>query len=139
MAEAIGGHPVRLAAGSKAAYHAAAVLAAGGATALLDTIREIAAVIGLDEAGALRIYLPLLEQTVANARALGVAAALTGPATRGDTGTIAAHRAALAAGAPDSLPVYRALMERSVAVAEARGSLAPEAAARLRAALAADS
>jgi predicted short-subunit dehydrogenase-like oxidoreductase (DUF2520 family) len=139
MAEAIGGHPVRLAAGSKAAYHAAAVLAAGGVTALLDTIREIGAVIGLDEAGALRIYLPLLEQTVANARALGVAAALTGPATRGDAGTIAAHRAALAAGAPDTLPVYRALMERSVAVAEARGSLAPEAAARLRAALAADS
>ena len=138
MAEAIGGQPVRLAAGSKAAYHAAAVLAAGGVTALLDTIREIAAVIGLDEASALRIYLPLLEQTVANAQALGVAGALTGPATRGDAGTITAHRAALAAGAPDALPVYHALMERSVAVATARGTLAPEAGARLLAALAAD-
>ena len=46
--------PVRLPPGSKAAYHAAAVLAAGGVMALLDTIREIAAVMGLDEAGALR-------------------------------------------------------------------------------------
>ncbi len=138
MAEAIGGQPVRLAAGSKAAYHAAAVLAAGGVTALLDTIQEVAAAIGLDAEGALRIYLPLLEQTVANARALGVAAALTGPTTRGDVGTIAAHRVALAAGAPEALPVYRALMERSVAIAERRGSLAPDAAARLLAALAAD-
>ncbi len=138
MAEAIGGVPVRLAPGSKVAYHAAAVLAAGGVTALLDTIREIAAVMGLDEAGTLRVYLPLLEQTVANARALGVAAALTGPATRGDAGTIAAHLAALEAGAPDALPIYRALLGRSVAMAGARGTLSPEASDRLRTALAGD-
>jgi predicted short-subunit dehydrogenase-like oxidoreductase (DUF2520 family) len=136
MAEAIGGVPVRLAPGSKAAYHAAAVLAAGGVVALLDTIRDIAAAVGLDEAGALRIYLPLLEQTVANARALGVAAALTGPAVRGDAGTIAAHLAALEAGAPDTLPVYRALLARSIGIAIGRGALTPEAAARLRTALA---
>jgi predicted short-subunit dehydrogenase-like oxidoreductase (DUF2520 family) len=138
MAEAIGAVPVRLAPGTKAAYHAAAVLSAGGVTALLDTIREIAAVMGLDEAGALRIYLPLLEQTVANARALGIAHALTGPATRGDAGTIAAHLAALDAGAPGAVPVYRALLERSVGIAESRGTLTPEASARLRTALAGD-
>ncbi len=136
MAEAIGGIPVRLAPGSKAAYHAAAVLAAGGVVALLDTIREIAAVVGLDEAGALQIYLPLLEQTVANARALGVAAALTGPATRGDAGTIAAHLAALQSGAPDTLPVYRALLDRSIRIAADRGALSPDAAEQLRTALA---
>jgi predicted short-subunit dehydrogenase-like oxidoreductase (DUF2520 family) len=138
MAEAIGGIPVRLAPGSKAAYHAAAVLSAGAVVALLDTIREVAAVVGLDEEGALRIYLPLLEQTVANARALGIAGALTGPATRGDAGTIRAHLDALAAGAPAALPVYRALLDRSVAVAEGRGALSPDAAAGLRGVLAAD-
>ncbi len=136
MAEAIGGVPVRLAPGSKAAYHAAAVLSAGGVVALLDTIREVAAVIGLDEAGALGIYLPLLEQTVANARNLGIAAALTGPATRGDAGTVSAHLAALAAGAPDTISVYRALVERSVRIAIQRGALSPEASERLRSALA---
>ncbi len=136
MAEAIGGVPVRIPPGAKAAYHAAAVLSAGGVVALLDTIREVAAALGLDEAGTLGIYLPLLEQTVANARALGVAAALTGPATRGDAGTIAAHLDALRAGAPDALPVYRALMDRSLGVAADRGALSPEAAERLRAALA---
>ena len=139
MAEAIGGSPVRLAPGSKAAYHAAAVLAAGGVVALLDTIREIAAAMGLDEAGALRIYLPLLEQTVANARALGVAAALTGPATRGDAGTVAAHLAALRPSSPGRharLPGPAGPLRRPIA--EGRGALAPEAADALRAALAGD-
>jgi predicted short-subunit dehydrogenase-like oxidoreductase (DUF2520 family) len=40
MAEAIGARPVRLAPGSKSAYHAAAVLAAGGFVALLDAIAD---------------------------------------------------------------------------------------------------
>jgi len=136
MAEAVGGTPVRLAPGSKAAYHAAAVLAAGGVTALLDTIREIATVVGLDEGGALRIYLPLVEQTLANARALGIAGALTGPATRGDAGTLEAHLAALAAGAPDTVAVYRALAARQIEIAERRGALSPERSERLRTALA---
>ncbi|MEI7743922.1 MAG: DUF2520 domain-containing protein [Chloroflexota bacterium] len=136
MADAIGGRPVRLAPGSKAAYHAAAVLAAGGVTTLLDTIREIAAIVGLDEEGALRIYVPLVLQTIANAEALGIAVALTGPATRGDTGTLRTHLAVLGARAPSTVPVYGALLERSIGIAEARGTLSPEVSERLRTALA---
>jgi predicted short-subunit dehydrogenase-like oxidoreductase (DUF2520 family) len=138
MAEAIGGVPVRLEPGGKGAYHAAAVLAAGGTVALLDTIGEVAAAIGLDEAGALAIYLPLLEQSVANARSLGVAGALTGPAVRGDAGTVAAHVAALRSAAPGALPVYRALVLRGTAIAEKRGSLSPDGVERVRRALAGD-
>ena len=107
-------------------------------SALLDTIREIAAAMGLDEAGALRIYLPLLEQTVANARALGVARALTGPGDprrRGDGGRpprrARGRRARRAARLPG------AARRASVIIAEGRGALAPEAAERLRTALAA--
>jgi predicted short-subunit dehydrogenase-like oxidoreductase (DUF2520 family) len=139
MAEAIGGAPVRLAPGTKAAYHAAAVLSAGGMDALLDTIREVAGALGLDEAGALRIYLPLVEQTIANARGLGIDAALTGPATRGDAGTVTAHLAALAEAAPGALPAYRALLSRDIDIATRRGALSPEATERLRTALAGDS
>ncbi len=65
MAEAIGATPVRLAPGSKPAYHAAAVLAAGGFDALLDAIAELGRLAGLDEAGSLAIYGPLIEQTLA--------------------------------------------------------------------------
>ncbi len=139
MAEVIGAHAVRLAPGTKAAYHAAAVLAAGGFVALLDAIAELGRLAGLDEPGALAIYGPLIEQTLGNARALGIRAALTGPMTRGDVGTLEAHLAALAAHAPDVLPLYRAAASREIALAEARGSLTPEVAGRLRAALASPS
>ena len=136
MAESIGAQAVRLAPGSKPAYHAAAVLAAGGLVALLDVVAEVAAQTGLDEAGALAIYGPLAAHALANARALGIAPALTGPAVRGDTGTIKAHLAALEGGTPAALDVYRALAARQVAIAEGRRGLAPETAARLRADLA---
>jgi predicted short-subunit dehydrogenase-like oxidoreductase (DUF2520 family) len=134
MAEALGATPVRLAPGAKPAYHAAAVLAAGGFDALLDAIAELGRVAGLDEAGSLAIYGPLIEQTLANARELGIAAALTGPATRGDRGTIAAHVAALDRSAPAVAALYRVLAEREIAIAEGRGALTPEAAANLLAA-----
>jgi predicted short-subunit dehydrogenase-like oxidoreductase (DUF2520 family) len=136
MAEAMGATAVRLAPGSKSAYHAAAVLAAGGFVALLDAIAELGAVAGLDEQGSLAIYGPLIEQTLANARALGIRAALTGPITRGDRGTLEAHLDALRAHAPDVLDLYVAAAEREIALAEARGALTPEAAADLRNSLA---
>jgi predicted short-subunit dehydrogenase-like oxidoreductase (DUF2520 family) len=136
MAEAIGARAVRLAPGTKAAYHAAAVLAAGGFVALLDAIAELGRVAGLDEAGSLSIYGPLIEQTLGNARALGIRDALTGPVTRGDRGTLVSHLEALAAHAPGVLDLYRAAAEREIVLAEARGALTPEAAANLRSSLA---
>jgi predicted short-subunit dehydrogenase-like oxidoreductase (DUF2520 family) len=132
MAEAIGAHAVRLAPGSKSAYHAAAVLAAGGFDALLDAIAELGRVAGLDEAGALAIYGPLVEQTLGNARALGIGAALTGPIVRGDIGTLEAHLATLHRHAPAVVDLYRAVAQREIALAEARGTLTTDAAAGLR-------
>jgi predicted short-subunit dehydrogenase-like oxidoreductase (DUF2520 family) len=132
MAEAIGATPVRLAPGSKAAYHAGAVLAAGGVIALLDAIAELGRVAGLDENGSLAIYVPLVEGTLGNARALGIRAALTGPMTRGDVGTLEAHLATLAAHAPSVLDLYVAAARREVDLAETRGALAPAASAAMR-------
>ena len=126
MAEALGATAVRLAPGTKAAYHAAAVLAAGGFVALLDAIAELGRVAGLDEAGALAIYGPLIEGTLGNARTLGIGAALTGPMTRGDLGTLTNHLAALRAHAPGVLELYVAAARREIALAVARGALAPE-------------
>jgi predicted short-subunit dehydrogenase-like oxidoreductase (DUF2520 family) len=123
-----------LAPDSKAAYHAAAVLAAGGLTALLDVVVAVAAPTGLDETGALAVYGPLAAQALANARALGTGPALTGPAVRGDAGTVEAHLAAIAGAGDEVVDVYRALGRRQVTIAENRRGLAPEAAARLRAA-----
>ena len=138
MAETIGAVPVTLRPGTKAAYHAAAVLAAGGLVALLDAIAELGAVAGLDEAGSLTVYGRLVEQTLDNARALGIRAALTGPTTRGDAGTLRRHLETLAVHAPAVLPLYRAAAEREVSLAEARGAIDAATAAGLRAVLAPD-
>jgi predicted short-subunit dehydrogenase-like oxidoreductase (DUF2520 family) len=135
MAERVGATAVRLAPGSKAAYHAAAVLAAGGFIALLDAIAELGAVAGLDEAGSLAIYGPLIEGTLGNARSLGIRAALTGPMTRGDVGTLRAHLAAMAAHAPDALELYAAAARREIVLARERGALAPETADDMTAAV----
>lgn len=136
MAEVLGATPVRLASGAKPAYHAAAVLAAGGFDALLDAIAELGRAAGLDEAGSLAIYGPLLEQTLANARTIGIDAALTGPATRADRGTFTAHLRTMERAAPSVANLYRALAEREITMAERRGALTPEAARNLRSAVA---
>ena len=95
--------------------------------ALLDAIVELGRVAGLDEAGSLAIYGPLIEGTLGNARALGVSSALTGPIARGDLG----HRSTRTWPPCDSRPrCPRPLLgpwrEREVDLAVARGSLAPE-------------
>ncbi len=136
LAEAIGAVPARLPPGSKPAYHAAAVLAAGGLVALLDAVAELARGAGLDEQAALAVYGRLVEQTLANARALGIRAALTGPVVRGDLGTIEAHLAALAARAPGAGELYLAAARRELALAEERGALTPDRAERVRGLLA---
>ena len=66
------------------------------------SIREVAAATGLDEAGALRDLPAAPRADRGQRQALGVAGALTGPATRGDAGTVTAHLAALAEHAPDA-------------------------------------
>ena len=132
LAADIGAQPVRLPPGGKQAYHAAAVLAAGGFVGLLDAIAEAARGAGLDEAGALAIYAPLIRGSLANAERLGVEAALTGPFIRGDEGTVRGHLGALARLAPGALPVYRELARRELAMAVHRGALAESQAASLR-------
>ena len=77
-----------------------------------------------------------MQQTLDNVRALGIAAALTGPTVRGDDGTVRAHRAAIASAARAVEPVYDALIERAIEVAVRRGAVTPEGAERLRSALA---
>jgi predicted short-subunit dehydrogenase-like oxidoreductase (DUF2520 family) len=132
MAEAIGATPVRLAPGAKPAYHAAAVLAAGGFVALLDAITELGRVAGLDEPGSLAIYGRLIEGTLGNARALGIGAALTGPIIRGDLGTLRANLEAVHTFAPRAMDLYVAAARREIDLATNRGAVAPEVAAAMR-------
>ena len=138
LAAAVGARPVRVETSGKAAYHVAAVLAAGSLVGLLDAMVAAARGAGLSETEALAAYGPLARQALTNVDELGIERALTGPVGRGDAGTVEAHLAALRRLAPDALDVYVALGRQQLAIAERRGGLAPDAVARLRALLAND-
>ena len=119
------------AATTKAAHHAAAVLAAGGFVALLDTIAELARVAGLDEATAVEVYGSLVRQGLINAAALGLEDALTGPVPAGGcrhgAGSPRRHRRR----APDVREPYLAAMRRQLTIARRRGVPDPDAGAEL--------
>jgi predicted short-subunit dehydrogenase-like oxidoreductase (DUF2520 family) len=131
LAESIGAKPVTLPEGGKTAYHAAAMMAAGGLVGLLDAIVTVAQGAGLDETTALDVYLPLARQALANAERLGIDAALTGPLLRGDVGTLRGHLATLKERAPDAVPLYVTVARREVAIARRRGALGDDTAAEI--------
>ena len=131
LAESVGAKPVTLPEGGKTAYHAAAMMAAGGLVGLLDAIATVAQGAGLDETTALAVYVPLARQALNNAERLGIDAALTGPLLRGDSGTLRGHLETLAKHAPDALPLYVTVARREVAIARRRGALDEQKAAEI--------
>jgi predicted short-subunit dehydrogenase-like oxidoreductase (DUF2520 family) len=109
----LGGRVVELPDEARVAYHAAATIASNHLVGLLGQVARVAASAGLP----LAAYLPLVSQTLDNVTVLGPAAALTGPAARGDEATLARHRAALD---PSELAAYDALAELCRRLAEER-------------------
>jgi predicted short-subunit dehydrogenase-like oxidoreductase (DUF2520 family) len=99
----LGGRAVTVDDDRRAAYHAAACIASNHLVALLGQVERVAAPVGVP----LEAYLDLARATVENVAALGPAAALTGPAARGDTATLDRHRAALD---PSERPAYDAMV-----------------------------
>lgn len=136
LARDVGGRPLHVASGQKAAYHAGAVLASNFVVALLDGAVDLLVRAGVPREEALPALLPLLRGTVSNLGSVGLPDALTGPIARGDVGTVRSHLGALAAGPGDLLRLYLALAQRTIEVALRKGTLAPAEAAALRALLA---
>lgn len=103
---ALDGRSFSVADEDRAAYHAAACIASNHTVALLGQVERISASIGVPMDG----YLDLVRATVENVAQLGAPAALTGPAARGDWGTIERHREALGALGPDEVAMYDAMV-----------------------------
>jgi predicted short-subunit dehydrogenase-like oxidoreductase (DUF2520 family) len=114
----IGAQAFEIPTAMKPLYHAAAVMASGGVTALLSASLDVLRRCGLDEAAARRVLLPLSEATLANVRAVGPRRALTGPVRRGDAGTVQRNLAALAAIDSQWLAIYRLLAAQSLHLIE---------------------
>src|SRR5439155_6907711 len=102
IVDALGGHRVHVDDGDRAAYHAAACMASNHLVALLGQVERVAGTSGVP----FEAYLDLAGATLDNVAELGPAAALTGPAARGDLNTIERHLAALD---PSERPAYEAL------------------------------
>lgn len=93
IAAALGGRTVEVADEDRAAYHAAACIAANHVVAVLGQVERVARSIDLD----LGVFVDLARHAVEDAAAIGPRSAITGPAVRGDRATLDRHRAALVA------------------------------------------
>jgi predicted short-subunit dehydrogenase-like oxidoreductase (DUF2520 family) len=111
----VGGRAFAVDDADRALYHATAVVASNHLVALMGQVERLAAAGGVP----VDAYLDLAADTLANVRDLGAAAALTGPAARGDDATIRRHLEALP---PAERPVYEALAAEARRLAASRGA-----------------
>jgi predicted short-subunit dehydrogenase-like oxidoreductase (DUF2520 family) len=123
MAHALGGNWVRLAAGDKVVYHAAAVIACNYLVTLVKLSTDLWHSFGVGTPEATQALLPLLRGTLNNIQNVGIPKCLTGPIARGDLGTVEKHIAALELSAPDILPTYRELGRQTIPISLAKGKI----------------
>jgi predicted short-subunit dehydrogenase-like oxidoreductase (DUF2520 family) len=120
--------------GSAAAYHAGASLLSGGLVALFHLAERVMAA-SVSSRAALRDALDdFAESTLENTYALGPQEALTGALARGSEALVRGHLNALRK-IPAALELYQVLGKTMLELAEARGSIDPRQARRLRAVL----
>jgi predicted short-subunit dehydrogenase-like oxidoreductase (DUF2520 family) len=128
LARDAGGRPFRLPDERKPLYHAAAVFCSNYLAAVQSIAQELFHAAGLDNP--VPLFAPLARTTLENVLELGPSAALTGPAARGDAGTVQRNLEALREQAPWAVPAYVALAH--VAAEMARGGGRLDAAGRER-------
>lgn len=100
----------------RALYHAAASLAANYLVTLEGEAERLMQAVGVERA----LVAPLVRAALDNWAVRGARDALTGPIVRGDEATVARQRAAIAARAPELLPMWDALTERTRVLAGSR-------------------
>ena len=121
LVEDLRGLPFRLSAELRPLYHAAAVFASNYLVTTSGVAESLFAAAGVpDPAGAMA---PLQRASLENVERQGSAHALTGPAVRGDAGTIRRNLGALERHAPELVPAYVAMARATLDLAERSGRL----------------
>ena len=132
LANDLGGWPIALAAEDRVLYHASAIAACG----LLATLVKLSADLWSDFSQSsdegLRALLPLVRGALDGIERRGFPDALTGPAVRGDVGTVASHIETLAARAPGFQSIYGHLSLASLPIARTKGGLGTQEEEQLR-------
>jgi len=113
-------------------YHASAVMSCGYVATLLEAACALWEAMGFSREEAVNALLPLTRGTLDNVESQGARGAATGPITRGDTGTVRRHLAALSERAPMVVPLYCQVGLDMVALAQQRRSISPDQARDLR-------
>nr|WP_296071834.1 Rossmann-like and DUF2520 domain-containing protein [uncultured Actinoplanes sp.] len=121
----LGGVPEWIAEDARPVYHAALAHGANHLVTLVNEAADVLRTAGVERPE--RVLSPLLHAALDNALLMGDAA-LTGPVSRGDAGTVAKHLHRLPA---DAVPAYLALARRTADRALASGRLRPADAALL--------
>jgi predicted short-subunit dehydrogenase-like oxidoreductase (DUF2520 family) len=122
----MGGEPVWVPESARALYHASLTIASNHLVTLVNDSLSLLSGAGVAEPA--RLAAPLLSASLDNVLRLGDGA-LTGPVSRGDIATVAAHLDTLHRSAPDVLPAYVAMARRTAERALASGRLSSEQAA----------
>lgn len=120
LARRFGARPYRLSSADRARYHAAATLAAGGTAAIVSVAVRHWVAIGIPEDVARETLAGLSSRAAAAVAAHPFAGAFTGAVARRDAGTVRGHLAALGLD-PETLALYRALAEETLARTEGAG------------------
>jgi predicted short-subunit dehydrogenase-like oxidoreductase (DUF2520 family) len=116
----LGGVPEWIAEDARPLYHAALAHGANHLVTLVNEAADLLRAAGVEQPR--RVLEPLLAAALDNALRLGDAA-LTGPVSRGDAGTVGKHLDRIP---PESLPAYLALARRTADRAIAAGRLRPQ-------------
>jgi predicted short-subunit dehydrogenase-like oxidoreductase (DUF2520 family) len=119
------GIPEWIAEDARPLYHAALAHGANHLVTLVNEAADLLRAAGVEDPR--RVLSPLLHAALDNALRLGDAA-LTGPVSRGDAGTVAKHLERMPA---EAVPAYLALARRTADRAIASGRLRPQEAASL--------
>lgn len=131
LARAIGGRPVFLNAEDKVLYHLSGVMMGNLLTCLAASAAQLWEQCGYSRAEGVEALVPMMRGVVNNLERSGVPGAVAGPYVRGDLGTIRKHVEALAARAPDVLPLYRELARAAVPFGVEKRALSPETAQQI--------
>jgi predicted short-subunit dehydrogenase-like oxidoreductase (DUF2520 family) len=132
MATTLGGHWMELKASDKVLYHTAAVIACNYMVTLVKLATDLWQTFSIPPHQATQALLPLIQGTIHNIDTVGIPQCLTGPITRGDTGTIKKHLDALQKKAPGLLSIYRELGLQTIPIALAKGRISEEQAKELQ-------
>lgn len=114
----LGAEPFRLADERRPLYHAAAVFASNYLVTVAGVAEQLFASAGVPQPAA--AMQPLQRATLDNIERLGPREALTGPAVRGDAGTIDRNLRAIADAAPSLVPAYVELCRAALSIAGPR-------------------